>query len=219
MEISNDLIYCLIALVVIFYVTRGSGDGFKVSKSLTVPTRISDADVARGKRNYQKAAAMREGFATAREGAELAKAAVGGKKSAGSQDLLAGIYGEAAADLDGGACIDSNDTANTASSDYSDYIAHGQLAYGPDVVRNQEEWVKEVAPWSQTAAIGPDDLSIDEMRATPLMGIAAWTRPAPAVSSNAWQVPEQSQGMIDAAAIKSTGTFNSAGLDTSASGV
>ncbi len=162
-----------------------------------------------------------------RESAALSRDAMGTRRYSGAREgfsagqLMSSVYGvspdadgtysgyDPSSDFGGCDAVDTNGSANADANDYQEYVHTGQLAYGADVIRNHNKWVSEVAPWSQTAAISPDDLSIDEMRASELQGIAAWTRPAPEITDGAWQVPEQTQNEIDAPAAASGGVLNS----------
>lgn len=174
--------------------------------------------------------ARREGFRTRREAAKLSMSATGkgrGQRSEGfsSGELMGNVYGvTAGADgtydgydpsSDFGGCdgIDGSDKANVDASNFQELIRQGQLAYGPDVIRNHERWVEEVAPWSQTAAISPDELGVDEMRAAPLLGIAAWTRTGPEVTGDALFVPEQDHDDHNDAALDSAGVIGDPSTD------
>jgi hypothetical protein len=213
-----------LGLLAIYWLASGGKDGLTFTDVNVVKAdspMLTAAQAAAAK-------SRREGFAAAkavgRENASLSKAAMGvrryngGREGFGAGELMGTVYGmTAGADgsyagydpaADFGGCVDSNDKANADATDYQEYVHNGHLAYGADVIRNHQKWVSDVAPFSQTAAISPDDLSIDEMRASELQGISAWSRPAPAVSSDARQVFDQTQDEINDAATKAGGFFN-----------
>jgi len=227
---AGVVIVALLIWIIILYAGKINCDGFELTKKVA-KGYAGEAMSAPGRRRAaMQSMARREGFRTRQEAARLSRAATGKgrgqrREGFGGGDLMATVYGVTAGDdgtydgydpsADFGGCdgIDANAKANVDAGNYQDLMRSGQLAYGPDVIRNHEKWVSEVAPWSQTAAISPDDLAIDEMRAAPLLGIAAWTRTGPQVSEDALFVQEQGSDEHNDAAIDSAGVIGNPGVD------
>ena len=200
----DDTLLIVFACLVIAYVAFG-----QKAPAAAAPKKEGYVSAVARRQFSREKAAQRAGAKVSQETASLGADAVGAKNSRKGKEgyttgeilnTLYGIEADATGNYTGGfgdpsdcSQIDTNSKHIVGSGQYRDYIHTGDLAYGPDVVRNHQTWVDEVAPWSQTASAAVDDLTDDEMRASHFVGISAWTRPGPTVSANATFQTEQDQ--------------------------
>jgi hypothetical protein len=217
----------IVIVMVVGYCLFTKSEGFEIQEGI-----VRSAQNVTKKMSKEARAAARtrkEGFRSGREAAKLAKAATGGRGREGysAATLMSGVYGatpDASGEyvVPGGpkdcGSIDDDAVGNQDAANYMEYVNQGHFAYGLDVIRNHSKWVDEVAPWSQTAAVAIDDLAVEEMLPSKMMGIAAWMRPGPQIAADALQQMEVTEAGLDALAESSGGVFNTGETDKDGDG-